>query len=124
MDEGDMFWKWPARQQRIETARRLVRGASPPAPRRAKATFDHADECPDAARFRNLVRSLVGAARYANLIDPLKVCIDGCTVRLVGSAVLRDCLQPYAPALGRAAVQVLGSDATCIFLAVPDRRAA
>lgn len=120
MDEGDMFWKWPARSQRVETAHRRVRRATPP----SQVDFDHADECPDATRFRQAVFSLIGGQRYTNLIHPLAVRVDGCTVRLFGSPILLDCLEPHAPALGSAAVQVLGEDASCTFATVPHRRAA
>lgn len=121
MDEGDMFWKLPAR---VETAHRRIRCASPPVKARPIMQPHHAQECPDAARFRKAVRSLVGDRRSANLIDPLTVRVDGCTVRLVASPILRDCLEPHSAALGRAAVQVLGEGATCLFVTVQDRRAA
>ncbi|MBS3962438.1 MAG: hypothetical protein KGZ61_11510 [Sandarakinorhabdus sp.] len=89
-----------------------------------QASIDHSGECPDAARFRTTVRALIGDRRYASLIDPLTIRVDGTAVRLIGSPVLRDCLEPYGPALGRAAVQVLGEAATCTFLVVPVRKAA
>lgn len=130
MDEGDMFWKRPAR---IEMAAgRKACGGQRLRRRRAaagtakfkRAAIDHSSECPDAGRFRKAVRPLIGDRRYANLIDPLTIRVHGNAVQLIGSHVQRDCLEPYGPALGRAAVQVLGEAATCTFIAVPVRRAA